>query len=47
MREKYINKDIVVKYVCNQEQLADILTKPLNRDIFKILSVKNGMMQGV
>lgn len=43
VREKYVNKDIDIEYVFSQEQLADILTKPLSQELFCILRRKIGM----
>jgi len=43
VREKYASGDIDVQYVCSQDQLADILTKALSRDVFKNLRAKIGI----
>jgi len=43
VREKYASGDIDVQYVCSRDQLADILTKALSRDVFKNLRAKIGI----
>lgn len=40
IREKIENSDINVKYVCTENQLADLLTKALPRNRFLILKSK-------
>ena len=37
VREKHETGELVVDHVCGEEQLADVLTKPLSRDRFKRL----------
>jgi len=43
VREKYSNGDIEIEYVCSRNQLADILTKALSRDLFQTLRSKIGL----
>lgn len=40
IKEKYLDKEIDLKYVCTREQYADILTKALPRDKFQYLRSK-------
>jgi len=44
VREKYSSGDIEIEYVCSQNQLADILTKALSRDLFQILRSRIGLI---
>ena len=34
IKDKIKKGEIVLKYICSREQLADVLTKPLNKDLF-------------
>jgi hypothetical protein len=44
LRDQAENKNIKLEYVPTQEQVADIFTKPLNRDIFEYLRQKLGVI---
>jgi len=37
VREKYSSGDIKIEYVCSRNQLTDILTKALSRNLFQTL----------
>ena len=44
LRELAANKKIKLEYIPTQEQVADIFTKPLNRDVFEHLRQKLGVI---
>jgi hypothetical protein len=44
LRDRAENKDIKLEYVPTQEQVADIFTKPLSRDVFEYLRQKLGVI---
>ena len=44
LREQAGNKNIRLEYVSTQEQVADIFTKPLNRDVFEYLRKRLGVV---
>lgn len=37
LREQAVNKNIRLEYICKEEQVADIFTKPLNKEVFERL----------
>ena len=37
LREQAANKNIRLEYVSTQEQVADVFTKPLSKDVFEYL----------
>lgn len=45
IKEKYLEKQIDLKYVCTKEQYADIFTKALSKDQFQYLRSKLGVQQ--
>lgn len=45
VRELYQNKNIDVKYVCSENQLGDIFTKPLSPNSFETMRHKIGLCQ--
>jgi hypothetical protein len=44
LRDQAENKNIKLEYVPTQEQVVDIFTKPLNKDIFEYLRQKLGVI---
>ena len=44
LRELVANKKIILEYIPTQEQVADLFTKPLNRDVFEHLRQKLGVI---
>jgi hypothetical protein len=44
LRDQAENKNIKLEYVPTQEQVADIFTKPLSRDVFEYLRQKLGVI---
>ncbi|XP_045783756.1 secreted RxLR effector protein 161-like [Maniola jurtina] len=44
VKEKYYDKVIDLKYVCSSNQYADIFTKALSRDKFRLLREKIGLV---
>jgi hypothetical protein len=44
LRDQAENKNIKLEYVPTQEQVADIFTKPLRRDVFEYLRKKLGVI---
>ena len=44
LRELAANKKIRLEYIPTQEQVVDIFTKPLNRDVFEHLRKKLGVI---
>ena len=44
LRELVVNKKIRLEYIPTQEQVVDIFTKPLNRDVFEHLRQKLGVI---
>ena len=44
LREQAASKNIRLEYIPTQEQVADIFTKPLNRDVFEHLKKKLGII---
>jgi hypothetical protein len=44
LRDQAENKNIKLEYVPTQEQIADIFTKPLSRDVFEYLSQRLGVV---
>lgn len=44
LREQVGNKNIRLEYICTAEQVADIFTKPLNREVFERLRQMLGVI---
>ena len=44
LREQAVNKNIRLEYICTEEQVADIFTKPLNREVFERLRQMLGVI---
>ena len=44
LRDQAANKNIKLEYIPTQEQVADIFTKPLSRDVFEYLRQKLGVI---
>jgi hypothetical protein len=44
LRDQAEIKNIKLEYVSTQEQVANIFTKPLNRDVFEYLGKKMGVI---
>ena len=45
IRDHALKGEIILEFVSTKEQLADILTKPLDGEKFKYISDKLGMME--
>jgi hypothetical protein len=47
IRELVNNGDIFLKFCCSKDQLADIFTKPLGRDVFQFQCQSLGIINNV